>query len=250
MNIILLGHHDLASLFALNRLVSLRPEHEFTVFTSGTLTAPEDIPAALVELARIDTALCGQYLEEHPVADVLRNARELTAPNSPAGLQTLADCRPDLIVSIRYRRILRDAAIAIPALGVLNLHSGILPDYKGVMATFWAMLNDEPELGTSLHRIVDSGVDTGPLIAISRTPANSQKSYLANVLSLYANGCEQMACAISDLACGKDLPGDVQVPDNGRYFSTPDQSAIERFLARNLRLASGLELQALRARKT
>lgn len=245
MNIILLGHHDIASLFALNRLVTLSPDHKYSVFTSGALGTANPVPDALTELARIDAALCRLFLTEHPVVDGLLNARELAAPNSCAGLRTLAECRPDLIVSIRYRRILREAAIAIPERGVLNLHSGILPAYKGVMATFWAMLNDELEIGTSLHRIVDSGVDTGPLIGISRIPAQLKESYLANVLALYKDGCEQIACAISELACGEDLPGEVQAPDNGRYYSIPDQAAVDRFLARNLCLASGSELRVL-----
>ena len=106
MNIVLLGHQDIASLFALNRLVDLSPEHNYTAFTSGELTPKDPVPDALAALAVADRALHDQYLAEFPVADVLRSATELTAPNSPEGLQALADCDPDLIVSIRYRRIL------------------------------------------------------------------------------------------------------------------------------------------------
>ena len=49
-----------------------------------------------------------------------------------------------------YRRILKAAAIQIPRHGVLNLHSGLLPAYKGLMATFWATLNGEEEIGCTL----------------------------------------------------------------------------------------------------
>ena len=168
MNIVLLGHQDIASLFALNRLVDLCPDHHYTAFTSGELAPKDSVPQALAALAVADRALHDRYLAEFPVANALRSATAMAAPNSPEGLQALADCNPDLIVSIRYRRILRERAIAIPPKGVLNLHSGILPDYRGVMATFWAMLNEEPEIGASLHWIVDSGIDTGPEIGIGR----------------------------------------------------------------------------------
>ncbi len=242
MNIILLGHRDIASLFALNRLIALSPDHHYTVFVSGTLSSGKPMPGALAELARIDAELCKQYLAEYPVANVLHAARELQAPNSPAGLKILADCEPDLVVSIRYRRILRDDAIGIPRQGVLNLHSGILPDYRGVMATFWAMLNDEPEIGATLHGIVDSGIDTGPVIGISRAPTQPQESYLANVLSLYVDGCTMLANTVDAMNRGEFRRIVLPPTGPGRYYSTPDEAAITRFSAKNLSLVRGNEL--------
>ena len=245
MNIILLGHRDIASLFALNRLISLCPEHNYSAFNSGTLKSPKRVPDALSKLANVDADLCSRYLAEYEVDSALRSARELEAPNAPAGLQLLADCEPDLIVSIRYRRILRDDAIAIPRHGILNLHSGILPDYRGVMATFWAMLNEEPEIGTTLHRIVDSGIDTGPVIGISRVKTRPRESYLANVLSLYIEGCTLLANAIKALNSGKISRGALRPTAPGRYHTTPDDAAIERFLAKNLSLVRGNELERI-----
>ena len=245
MNVILLGHRDIASLFALNRLISLCPEHNYSAFNSGTLESQEPVPDELLKLAKIDADLCGRYLAEHAVDSALRSARELKAPNSPAGLQLLADCEPDLIVSIRYRRILRDDAIAIPRHGILNLHSGILPDYRGVMATFWAMLNEEPEIGATLHRIVDSGIDTGPVIGISRVKTQPRETYLTNVLSLYIEGCNLLAGTLEVINCGKIEPNTLSLTGTGRYYSTPNDAAIERFLAKNLRLVHGDELDLI-----
>lgn len=245
MNIILLGHRDIASFFALNRLIALSPGHDYTAFTSGALASEQTVPDALVKLAKIDAQLYRQYLAEYPVAGVLRAARNLQAPNSPAGLQLMADCAPDLIVSIRYRRILRDAAIGLPRHGILNLHSGILPDYRGVMATFWAMLNDEPEIGATLHRIVDSGIDTGPVIGISRVQTQPRESYLANVLSLYVDGCTMLACAVDAMSRGEFRCVVPPPTGSGRYYSTPDEAAIARFSAKNLSLVRGNELDLI-----
>jgi len=243
LNIVLLGHQDIASLFALNRLVDLIPNHHYTAFTSGELTPKDPAPDALAALAVADRTLHDQYLAEFPVADVLRSATEWTAPNSPEGLQLLADCDADLIVSIRYRRILREQVIAIPRKGVLNLHSGILPDYRGVMATFWAMLNEEPEIGATLHWIVDSGIDTGPEIGISRARTRPEESYLANVLRLTIEGCNMMAAAIETLSSRKNIKLNApRAVGQGRYYSTPDAEAIECFSAKGLKLVLGNEL--------
>lgn len=247
MNIILLGHADLASLYALNSLVAQCPEHRYTAFTSGTLASKDPMPGALVELAKLDADMCSEFRDGDCFSDVLASAQSLSEPNSAAGLKTLSECDPDLIVSVRYRRILRDGAIAVPRQGVLNLHSGILPDYRGVMATFWAMLNAEPEIGSTLHRIVDSGVDTGPVIGISRTAMRPTESYLANLLRLYSDGVAMLVDAIAALGCGKRLEGTAQATGCGSYFSTPDNDATTAFAAQNLCLASGMELDAISA---
>ncbi len=245
MNIVLLGHRDIASLYALNRLMQLLPDHRYTAFMSGDLGSTNTIPGALRELVKVDAKLCREYLGNSPVSEVLKIAAELGSPNSSQGLAKLEQCDPDLIVSIRYRRILRDDAISVPRQGVLNLHSGILPEYRGVMATFWAMLNDEAEIGTTLHRIVDSGIDTGPVIGISRADINRDESYLANVLGLYEDGCSMLATAIGDLDCGKPLAEPRQLSSPGAYFSTPDEPAIEAFTAKGLNFVTGKELELL-----
>ena len=50
-------------------------------------------------------------------------------------------------------------------LGVINLHGGLSPDYRGADCTFWALYNGEPEnIGCTLHYI-DAGIDTGKVIA-------------------------------------------------------------------------------------
>lgn len=242
MNILLLGHEDIASLYALNRLIELLPEHRYTAFTSGVPAASNKLPAALSELAQVDAKLCSKYLSNHKVSEVLRAARKLSAPNSKKGVATLRRCGPDLIVSIRYRRILRDAAIGVPRQGVLNLHSGILPDYRGVMATFWAMLNDEEEIGCTLHTIVDGTIDTGPIIGLSRTPVRTDWSYLANVLELYPDGCRMMVDAMRKISAGGTLETSPQTGES-HYYSAPQPDDLERFLAMGLRLADANDLE-------
>ena len=249
MNIILLGHHDIASLYALDRLIGLLPEHDYSVFQSG---ASESIPSedsALARLARADADLCERFLHGEirgPVAAQLAESPlpALSSPNSRQGLRVLEELRPDLIISIRYRRILREEAIAIPRLGVINLHSGILPDYRGVMATFWAMLAGEKEIGTTLHWIVDSGIDTGPVIGIRRKPTRPDRSYLANVLGLYSEGCSMIADAVQAIADGRSPGGNSQSP-GGQYFAAPGARDVERFEAKGLALFDGSEHAAI-----
>src|SRR5262245_61889532 len=56
----------------------------------------------------------------------------LPNPNVGEGLRFIEGFAPQLILSIRYGAIFKAAAITIPRLGVLNLHAGVLPAYRGV----------------------------------------------------------------------------------------------------------------------
>ena len=69
--------------------------------------------------------------------------------NCQAGLNTVNEFSPDLIISIRFGLILQSAVIDIPKYGVINLHSGELPTYRGVMATFRAMQLQDTQCGTT-----------------------------------------------------------------------------------------------------
>ena len=240
VKIVLLGHDDLPSLYALQRVIEGAPHHDYEVFLSGDLTAAAESQRDLQRLADVDARLCAELRATGRLAEPLMDAATLPAPNTVTGRGVLQSLEPDLVVSIRYRRILKSEAIAIPRLGVLNLHSGVLPDYKGVMATFWAMLHDEAEIGATLHRIVDGGIDTGPVIGIRRISTDYESSYLANVLRLYGPGCIMVVDALRALEAGREPPARPQ-RTGGRYFSAPAAEDIDAFLGRGLTLATGRE---------
>ncbi len=254
MRILLLGHRDIASNIALSLLVSAMPQHRFAIMLSGDDVSPSATPPELAALTDFEDALAEALwthkkarrhgLLSYPelVAHVGDELQELARPNSTEGLAQLSNWKPDLIISVRYRRILQDAAIAIPKFGVLNLHSGLLPEYKGVMATFWAMLNDEPIIGSTAHRIVDGTIDTGPVIGRAEVAADPGRSYLANVLALYPSGCQLLVDAVNRIEQGETVIGSRQ-KQTGRYYSAPAANDVARFQEAGLRLYDGNELQ-------
>ncbi|MFQ6006336.1 MAG: formyl transferase [Woeseia sp.] len=243
MNIVLLGHDDIASRIALNLIFTRLPEHRCRLFVAGRLSdGDHPLPKRLERLDRIDQQFCASL-----PWTAAGESKRLPAPNSEAGLADLAACDPDLFISVRYRRILHAAAIAIPRHGVLNLHSGLLPEYRGVMATFWAMLNGEKDIGCTLHAIVDKTIDTGPIIGRSRNPVRTEWSYLANVLELYPSACRMVTDAVMKISAGEPLGPTAQTGD-GHYYSTPRSQDLDRFAARGLHLADPDDLDAFLAR--
>jgi methionyl-tRNA formyltransferase len=66
--------------------------------------------------------------------------------------------------------LLRKPLLAATAKGVLNCHMGILPRYRGMDLPEWAVLcGDTNNIGCSVH-VMDSGVDTGPILAVHHVP--------------------------------------------------------------------------------
>jgi methionyl-tRNA formyltransferase len=164
---------------ALNRLRSALAGHEFEIVLSRGVGKPSAIKArAFEEWQSFEHALIGgqlfpliearavdarwfQSFDQLARASVSGRLHELAAINRDDGFEFVRSFAPDLIVSIRFGQIFRPPLIALPRLGIINLHSGILPDYRGILATFWAMLHGETEIGCTLHYVTDAGIDTG-----------------------------------------------------------------------------------------
>ncbi len=76
---------------------------------------------------------------------------------------------PDLLFVWSYSMLLPPELVALAPRGAVNLHGGLLPEYRGGHVMNWAIANGETETGVTLAYI-DEGIDTGPVIAERRFP--------------------------------------------------------------------------------
>ena len=77
----------------------------------------------------------------------------------------LADDLDSDLIAVFGTSLIRGDLLKRGRLGIVNLHGGLSPEYRGADCTFWALYNAEPEkIGCTLHYI-DAGIDTGRLIA-------------------------------------------------------------------------------------
>ena len=83
-----------------------------------------------------------------------------------AQLRALA---PDLLVVAAYGQILPQAILDLPRHGCLNVHTSLLPKYRGAAPIQWAILDDQPETGVTLMKM-DAGLDTGAIVSLAITP--------------------------------------------------------------------------------
>jgi methionyl-tRNA formyltransferase len=87
----------------------------------------------------------------------------------PEFLARLSEFEPDLGVVAAYGRLLPDALLALPRLGLINVHGSLLPAYRGAAPVHRAVIAGEPETGVTIMRVI-SELDAGPTFAKRRRP--------------------------------------------------------------------------------
>lgn len=102
---------------------------------------------------------------------------------SPEFTEQIRLLEPDIIVVVAFR-ILPESVFSLAKLGTFNLHSSLLPKYRGAAPIQWAIINGESETGVTTFYL-QSAVDTGNIIAQKKIPlsASMTGSELHDVLS-------------------------------------------------------------------
>ena len=83
--------------------------------------------------------------------------------NSKNSINIIKSYKPDILVSILGNQIFKKQIINLAPQGCINLHTAMLPKYRGLMPTFWVLKNNEKTTGVSVF-FVDEGIDSGPII--------------------------------------------------------------------------------------
>lgn len=113
--------------------------------------------------------------------------------------------QPDLIAVTAYGQILPPAILELPRFGCLNVHTSLLPKYRGAAPIQWAMLNDEPETGVTLMQM-DAGLDTGDILAQTCTPIRPDDDAQTLHDRLGGLGAKLLVATIRELTAGKITP--------------------------------------------
>jgi len=250
MKILILSNKDIASNFALNLLIpQLKGEHQLHLWLSAKVGKSSDQPEQLSRLKFFEQDLLNKLLNplllnskstkftgfDGFINHLDSEIKEENNINSSESIDRIQRLSPDLIISIRYGGILKEKCIKIPKHGVINLHSGILPKYRGVMATFWAMLSGDTSIGTTLHTIDDGTIDTGEIIKISTFTVQNEKSYLQQTLELYRQGTLDIIDTILSYSRNEKILTYPQ-PKSTSYFTFPTVDDLVKFEKKGLKL--------------
>jgi methionyl-tRNA formyltransferase len=154
--------------------------------------------------------------------------------NAPEFVESLREAGTDLIVSVSCPQIFKQPLLEVPAYGCLNIHGALLPQYRGVMPSFWMLANGEREAGVSIY-FMNERIDAGELCrqqGFEIRPEETLDEFLRRSKALAA---ELLVEVLREVETGhiERTPLDLS---KGSYYSWPDRAAVERFYVAGRRL--------------
>lgn len=84
-------------------------------------------------------------------------------PKDPAFVAELKRLQPDVGVVVAYGHILTPEVLAVPRLGMVNVHPSLLPELRGAAPIEWAILNGLTKTGVTIMQM-EAGLDSGPIL--------------------------------------------------------------------------------------
>jgi methionyl-tRNA formyltransferase len=156
--------------------------------------------------------------------------------NSPEFISMVKAMNLDLIVSAGASQKFKKTILNTPKFGCINIHNSKLPKTRGMLPSFWSLLNYDVEPTTAMTVFkMDEALDSGDIILqwpVKLDPKESLEELiirtkkenahiLAEALNLYKNGEPPL------------LPND---DSQATYFSFPTKEDVKKFKAKGLKL--------------
>jgi methionyl-tRNA formyltransferase len=139
--------------------------------------------------------------------------------NRPESVELLRKTAPQ-VIAFTGGGLIRKSVLDIPEIGILNCHTGILPQYRGMDVVEWTAAEENIEVvgfGATLH-LMDKGVDTGPILlkhTISPKPGENFRVIRQRLEVLMVR---LMVEGIRGLRDGKLTPQPQKEADGRQYF--------------------------------
>lgn len=147
----------------------------------------------------------GRRLAPPPVKRIAEaRGTPVLQPERPRGdefLAALRALRPDLGVVAAYGSLLPDAVLAVPRLGVINVHPSLLPKYRGAAPVQRAVIAGETTTGVTIMRLVRE-MDAGPTFARRTRPIAPDETSDVVEADLARIGADLLLDVVGDLETG------------------------------------------------
>ena len=139
------------------------------------------------------------------------------------------DAERELMLSVSAGGGLR-----VPRLGCINVHSALLPHYRGMLPTFWALAQGERQTGVTVHYMTP-GIDGGDIVAQRTIPISPQDTLHSLMRTCKRVAADAVIETVEHLREGSvsTIPNPA---DEGSYYSFPAREDVRRFKAAGRRL--------------
>lgn len=140
-------------------------------------------------------------------------------------VKTLGALNADVFIVVAFGQILDKNLLALPHHFCINLHSSLLPKYRGAAPINWAIINGETETGVTTMKM-NAGLDTGDILLSRKVPIHNQDDALSLHDTLAHKGSSLVMETLNQL-------------DSGSLEATSQNSDLASY-ARKLKKEDGL----------
>jgi methionyl-tRNA formyltransferase len=148
-------------------------------------------------------------LQPPPVKELARRANlpvlQPEKAREPGFIEELRRLEPDLIAVAAYGQLLPPDLLALPRLGCVNVHTSLLPKYRGAAPIQWAILNGDAESGVTIMKM-DAGLDSGAILSQATTPITPEDTAQTLHDRLARLGADLLVKTIPGYVTGDILP--------------------------------------------
>jgi methionyl-tRNA formyltransferase len=124
-----------------------------------------------------------------------------TKLSNPDVLDAMRAFEPELGVVAAYGRLLPEPVLALPRLGLVNVHASLLPRWRGASPIERAIMAGDRETGVTIMRVVKA-LDAGAMFSVARTPIDPDETAAVLEARLAAIGASLLVATLPAIAAG------------------------------------------------
>ena len=156
--------------------------------------------------------------------------------SNPDTMEFIRAQEPDVIITLVHQ-IIRSPLISLPRLGIINIHPGLLPFFRGIQPYFWELSENFGKAGPTLHFIEDEKIDSGGILAQASYATWPGMSVQLNYFLTCCAAAQLLPECLARLESGSLCP-QKQDLNLGSYYRWPDSKAFERLHRGGYKLTS------------
>lgn len=160
--------------------------------------------------------------------------RDVRNVNAPAYVSDLKSRSLDLLVSVAASEIFKDDLLSVPRLDAINIHTGKLPHYRGMMPVFRQLAAGESSIGVTVHTMTPK-IDKGEIVGYGEFPVGSARSLDAVIRRGKAEGARLMLEVLERYRAGTTTKREMEL-SQARYFSFPTPEDVKALRRKGFKL--------------
>ncbi|MCA9304837.1 MAG: hypothetical protein KC996_12005 [Phycisphaerales bacterium] len=159
---------------------------------------------------------------------------ECGSVNDPEYIERVKQISPDIVASVAAPEIFKKGILDTPPLGCINIHSGKLPVYRGMMPNFWQLLHGEKHAVVTVHEMVEK-LDAGDILGTLEWPLKEHDSLDRVITGTKQDGARLMMDVMLRMKRGEAEVTPLDMSEKN-YFRFPQPKDVKAFRRRGHRM--------------